>query len=228
MKPFGLAHRSIPTAERLQFFETNAISLDKSCPLAHRVGVMSQTPSFSDRVRQQAERLAESRASAISGLYDLTANRLVRYATTITRDQHDAEDAVQTSLVKVAGRPRLLRTSQEPWAYLLRMVRNESLAILRRKKRWCFVQNLTDLVTRKRVDELDAEDRSQAVWHALRELPAEQSEVVVLKIWEEMTFQQIAEILELSPSTAASRYRYAIGKLDQKLRPLVAEEITHV
>jgi RNA polymerase sigma-70 factor (ECF subfamily) len=40
---------------------------------------------------------------------------------------------------------------------------------------------------------------------------------VVLKIWEDMTFSQIAEILEISPSTAASRYRYALEKLTQKL-----------
>ena len=201
--------------------------LDKSCWFAHPGGVMNHLQTFSDRVRLQADRLAESSAAAITGLYDLTAERLVRYATTITRDQHEAEDAVQTTLVKVAGQPRLLRSSNEPWAYLLRMVRNESLAILRRRKRWCFVQNLTDLVTRRLVDQLDVEDRKQAVWAALRELPTEQSEVVVLKIWEEMTFQQIAEVLEISPSTAASRYRYAIEKLDQKLRPFITEEVIH-
>jgi len=188
---------------------------------------MTHLDSFSERVRLHAERLAESSAAAIAGLYDLTATRLVRYATTITRNQHDAEDAVQTTLVKVAAQPRLLHGSQQPWAYLLRMVRNESLAILRRKRRWCFMQNLTDLVTRRLVDELHVQDTQEAVWRALRELPTAQSEVVVLKIWEEMTFHEIGEVLEISPSTAASRYRYAMEKLDQKLRPFVAEEVTH-
>ncbi|MEM1067433.1 MAG: sigma-70 family RNA polymerase sigma factor [Planctomycetota bacterium] len=189
---------------------------------------MALPSSFTDRVRIQADRLAESSAGAIAGLYDLTAERLVRYATTITRHQHDAEDAVQTTLVKVAGQPKLLRTSEQPWAYLLRMVRNESLAILRRRKRWCFVQNLTDLVTRRLVDQMDLEDRQEAVLRALRELPTNQSEVVVLKIWEDMTFQEIGDLLQISSSTAASRYRYAIDKLDQKLRSFIAEEMSHV
>lgn len=173
---------------------------------------------FSERVRLLAERIAESRASALSGLYDLTAQRLVRYATTITRNQHDAEDAVQAVLVKVAGEPQLLSRSDHPWSYLLRIVRNESLLILRRKKRWSLVSNLADLLTHPMVDELDKEDTNRQVWSALRTLPTEQSEVVVLKIWEEMTFAQIAVILEISSSTAASRYRYAIEKLTSKLR----------
>ncbi len=171
---------------------------------------------FPDRVRLLAGRIAESSASALSGLYDLTAQRLVRYATTITRNQHDAEDAVQAALVKVAGEPQLLSRSNHPWPYLLRIVRNESLVILRRKKRWSLVSNLTDLLTHRLVDDLDKEDTHREVWAALRTLPTEQSEVVVLKIWEEMTFAQIAEILEISSSTAASRYRYAIEKLYQQ------------
>ena len=183
------------------------------------------TAEFSDRVRLLAKRISESSAPALSGLYDLTAQRLVRYGTTITRNQHDAEDAVQAALVKVAAEPALLAGSDQPWPYLLRIVRNESLVILRKKKRWSLMGSLTDLLTRSTVDEADQEDSYRAVWHALRTLPVEQSEVVVLKIWEEMTFAEIASVLDLSPSTAASRYRYAIAKLAQKLQ--VADRELH-
>jgi RNA polymerase sigma-70 factor (ECF subfamily) len=105
------------------------------------------------------------------------------------------------------------------------MVRNESLVILRRKKHWSLVSNVTDLLTRRLVDELDQEDTHRAVWAALRSLPTEQSEVVVLKIWEEMTFIQIAEILGIPPSTVASRYRYAIEKLTSKLQVVGEVEV---
>jgi RNA polymerase sigma-70 factor (ECF subfamily) len=45
--------------------------------------------------------------------------------------------------------------------------------------------------------------------------------VVVLKIWEEMTFAQIGQILDTSPNTVASRYQYAIAKLTRRLaKPL--------
>jgi len=40
---------------------------------------------------------------------------------------------------------------------------------------------------------------------------------LVLKIWGELTFPQIATALEISHNTAASRYRYAIAKLRETL-----------
>lgn len=179
---------------------------------------MERADSFSERVRECAERVAESSAAALSGLYDLTAQRLIRFAVTITRNQHDAEDALQAALVRVAGEPRLLFRAQRPWPYLLRMVRNEALVILRRKKRCFTTSHLSDLLTRRLVDEIELEETHRAVWSALRTLPTEQSEVVVLKIWEDLTFAQIGEVLEVSLSTVASRYRYAMEKLAVQLQ----------
>lgn len=173
--------------------------------------------TFPDRVRLCADRIAESGPAALAGLFDLTAQRLVRYSVTITRNQHDAEDAVQGTLVRVADTPRLLCHADEPWAYLLRMVRNESLLIMRRRKRWTSLLSLADLLTRRTVDEVEVEETHREVWAALRTLPTEQSEVVVLKIWEAMNFAQIGGVLGISPATAASRYRYAIEKLSRKL-----------
>jgi RNA polymerase sigma-70 factor (ECF subfamily) len=186
---------------------------------------MTLPDPFSERVRQAAVRIAESREAALSGLFDLTALRLVRFATTITRNQHDAEDALQIALVRVASNPNYLVRADRPWSYLLKMVRNESLVILRRKKRWSLLGNLSDLLTQSRVDERQYESSHLEVWRALRTLPTEQSEVVVLKIWEEMTFAQIAELLEISPATVASRYRYALEKLELKIRVAQGEVI---
>ncbi len=55
---------------------------------------------------------------------------------------------------------------------------------------------------------------------ALEALPAEQKAVLVLKVWEGLTFAEIAEVLDISANTAASRYRYALDKLRAGLRPL--------
>jgi RNA polymerase sigma factor (sigma-70 family) len=52
---------------------------------------------------------------------------------------------------------------------------------------------------------------------ALKRLPTEQREVVYLKVFEGMTFQEIADRCEISINTAASRYRYAIEALRRTL-----------
>jgi RNA polymerase sigma-70 factor (ECF subfamily) len=178
---------------------------------------MGGTNDFTLRVRECTARLAATGVDALGALLDLTSHRLVRYAVTLTRNQHDAEDCVQTALVRVAREPRLLAPVACPWAYLLRMVRNEVLLLGRRKRPQLAAGDLTDLVTFRRVDELEREETYREVWTALRTLPSEQAEVVVLKIWEEMTFAEIGQILDISPNTVASRYQYALAKLTRQL-----------
>jgi RNA polymerase sigma-70 factor, ECF subfamily len=172
---------------------------------------------FCHRVQECSDRLATAGVDALGALFDLVSQRLVRFAAAITRHQQDAEDAVQCALLRLASQPKLLASVQCAWAYLLQMVRNEALAIARRKQRCGTAADLSDLVTYCRVDELEREESYRAVWSALRLLPSEQAEVVVLKIWEEMTFAQIGQILGTSPNTVASRYQYAMEKLGRRL-----------
>ncbi len=68
---------------------------------------------------------------------------------------------------------------------------------------------------------LEAEERRLTVEAALRRLPQTQREVLVLKLWAGLTFDQIGRTLEISPNTAASRYRYALGQLREVLTPVL-------
>jgi DNA-directed RNA polymerase specialized sigma24 family protein len=52
----------------------------------------------------------------------------------------------------------------------------------------------------------------------LTELPVTQREVIVLKIWHEYTFEEIGELLDVSPNTAAGRYRYGLEKMRARLK----------
>jgi len=61
-----------------------------------------------------------------------------------------------------------------------------------------------------------AEERAK-LETAIHELPVEQREVLTLKIWGELTFQQIATVTDESPNTVASRYRLALAALRQQL-----------
>ena len=158
--------------------------------------------------------------SALTRLYDVAAPRLLRYAETLTRNRADAEDAMQSALVKVARKPKQLANADKPWAYLVRVVRNEALKVIGRRKP---IASLASLLQAWRPVEcpLEQQESREEVQQAVAKLPAEQAEVVVLKIWEQFTFAEIAELIHESPNTAASRYRYALEKLARQLQPLV-------
>jgi RNA polymerase sigma-70 factor (ECF subfamily) len=61
--------------------------------------------------------------------------------------------------------------------------------------------------------EPESDPRLQSLAHSLPLLPEEQREVVVLKIWGDLTFDEIGEQMQISPNTAASRWRYAMEAL---------------
>ena len=181
--------------------------------------------TISERVAQFSLQLGQGDLSAMGRLYDVSVPRLLRYAETLTRNRDDAEDALQAAMVKVAQNPKRLAVADHPWAYFLRIVRNETLKIIGRRKPAKSLFGVLSIWTK---DENDAERQEwrDRVQSALKRLPPEQAEVVVLKIWEGMTFLEIAEVLNESANTAASRYRYAMCKLTRFLQPL-AEEVRY-
>lgn len=186
-----------------------------------------QSESLATQVSQLCLQLAEGDVAALGQLFDLTAARLVRYAETISGRREDAEDAMQAAMIKLAQHPERLAQAELPWAYFVKMVRNETLKLAEsRRSRSRVVELLRTWVSRPRFWSLPDDDWREQIQTAVKRLPPEQAEVVVLKIWEELTFAEIAEILGESPNTAASRYRYALEKLSRTLQPL-AEEVRH-
>ena len=59
---------------------------------------MADQSAFTERVQDCVDRLSTAGVDALGALFDLTSQRLVRFAVALTRNQHDAEDAVQTAL----------------------------------------------------------------------------------------------------------------------------------
>jgi RNA polymerase sigma-70 factor, ECF subfamily len=166
-----------------------------------------------------ARELGHGNRSALTRLYDVSAPRLLRYSEMLTRNRADAEDALQSALMRIARKPKLLAAADRPWAYLVTIVRNESLKIVERRRPG---MSLASMLASCRPEEcpLEQEESREQVQVALQKLPAQQGEVIVLKIWEEFTFAEIADLLGESPNTVASRYRYALEKLEKLLQPL--------
>ncbi len=173
------------------------------------------------QIREITTDLGNNDPTALTRLYDASAPRLQRYAVTLTRNQADAEDAVQSALVRIARKPKLLAAADRPWAYLVRVVRNESLKIVEKRRP---VLSLARILNAWRPLDcpVESQETRAQVQRAVRRLPGEQAEVIVLKIWEEFTFAEIAELVGESPNTVASRYRYALEKLERSLHGVAA------
>jgi RNA polymerase sigma-70 factor, ECF subfamily len=156
------------------------------------------------------------KTNPLAELYDRCAEELYRYALMILADPAGAEDAVHQAffkLVRSAGRVPVIREAQ---AYLRIAVRNECFSMLRRSQRQP-TDPLPPLLEPCCEQEDDPAER-EAIEAVLRVLPAEQREVVYLKIFEGLTLREISERIGVPLNTAASRYRYALERLRGSLR----------
>ena len=137
------------------------------------------------------------------------------FARQFVRSVADAEDIVQEAFVRFWRKQHSIQNR----ALLFATVRSIAFDLLRRDarraRREADALADTDHAVEPQFDELD--ESKQALAAAVNRLPAEQREVLVMKIWNDLTFAEIATVLNISQNTAASRYRYALAALKKNL-----------
>ena len=142
---------------------------------------------------------------------------LVLFARQWVHSVADAEDIVQEAFVRFWKRNQ----SVESKGLLYAMVRSIALDVIRRDSRRARREAVAMSETEQSAQpQFQLEDESQhALAAALELLPKDQREVLVMKIWNELTFAEIGEALGVSQNTAASRYRYGLAALRKTLPP---------
>jgi len=133
----------------------------------------------------------------------------------------EAEDIVQEAFIKVwktYGQSSSI-TKSLFYAAVRTTAIDHVRSISRRKIREhkVFEERKGDLELFER--HLEIQERNTLLEKAIQQLSRNQQEIVVLKIWGELTFQEIAAILDVSLNTAASRYRYTLDHLKKEITP---------
>ncbi len=161
----------------------------------------------------------------IETLYDAHAQPLFAFLLNFTRDEADTRDLLQEIFVKLAREENLLRGVREERPFLIRLAHNAAIDLIRRRgTREKTKENFAEIISPfAPTNDPDEKVFREEVAVALGELPEEQRAVVHLKLWSEMTFEEIATALDIPPNTAASRYRYGLDKMRELLRPLYEE-----
>jgi RNA polymerase sigma-70 factor (ECF subfamily) len=152
---------------------------------------------------------------------------LYRYALALTRHRAEAEDLVQETYVRAIEAYSRLREDSNMKAWLFTILRNQWLNELRRRRRGPqFVEgdgeayiidglrgNFPDAQT-----ELEGEEDAIRVRTAIGKLPPEFQEVLILREFEELSYLEIASVLNCPMGTVMSR----LGRARVKLRALLS------
>jgi RNA polymerase sigma-70 factor (ECF subfamily) len=161
-------------------------------------------------------------------LYDEHAQALFGFLLNFTRDEGDTRDVLQDVFVKLARQPEMLQGVRDERGFLIRLAHNAAIDLMRRRaardrNHEAFGADTGALSPFAPADDPDEAAFRAEISAALGELPPDQRAVVHLKLWEDLTFEQIAEVLGVPLNTAASRYRYGLDKMRGRLRPIYEE-----
>jgi RNA polymerase sigma-70 factor (sigma-E family) len=139
------------------------------------------------------------------------SRRLQRTAFLLTRDEHLAEDLVQTALTKAWFAWH--RIEGDPEAYVHEIVVRTYLTWWRRKWRQELPTEVMPEPAASGGSPTDQADARSDLWAALGRLPARQRAVVVLRFYEDLTEAETARILGTTVGTVKSQASKALSKL---------------
>lgn len=140
-------------------------------------------------------------------IYETNAPQILLYGRALGLSHSESEDVLQETFVALMQKTDV---PEEPLHYCLRSFRNKAL----NHKRSLWRRLTRELESHRWFERTNGESpQERAAMRCLAKLPPDQREVIVLKIWHEYTFENIGELLDLSPNTVAGRYRYGLQKL---------------
>lgn len=145
---------------------------------------------------------------------------LLNVAFRIVSGREDAEDVVQGTFVKAYTKLSTFKMNLKFFSWLYRIAINEALNLLKEKRR--FSELSDDMTSAEKAPDEKLEDRHQAqeLQWALRELPFDSRVVLVLRHFMDLSYQEMAAILDIPEKTVKSRLftaRHTLrGKLSKK------------
>jgi RNA polymerase sigma-70 factor (ECF subfamily) len=164
----------------------------------------------------------QTEANWCSALYESKAAGLILYGRALGLSHIEAEDVLQETFCALMRRRQ---PPAQPENYCVRAFRNRALNY----RRGLWRRLARELESQRWFEPAPAENPQEtSAMRCLAGLPGDQREVIVLKIWGEYTFLEIAELLDISPHTIAGRYRYGMQKLKRCLQGEVYERMDPV
>ncbi|MCS6971510.1 MAG: RNA polymerase sigma factor [Turneriella sp.] len=149
--------------------------------------------------------------------------RLYRLALAQLRNPHDAEDAVQDVLIKAGRKASSFRSESSEYTWVVRILINHCHDLLRKKNRRSrrevtgdilqFSATIADPGNRPEQN-TELSELSRHLMDAVNGLSAAHKEIILMRYFEEMSYEEIAAVLRLSLGTVKSRLSQA--KLELK------------
>lgn len=193
--------------------------MSRGMPLQVQLASEPSLPSASDDFTL-IRRLSAGDEEALGTLMDRYGGALLHFAHRLTGDMQLAEEIYQDTMLKAWQQADTFRVDGHLKAWLFRVARNNAIDYMRKKRVPVeeFTVCLETAATTFR-PEREAERAwiSGEVFFALDDLPPAYREVVDLRFFQQLCYQEISQVLHIPLGTVKSRLNYAIQRLTKLL-----------
>jgi RNA polymerase sigma-70 factor (ECF subfamily) len=176
---------------------------------------MKKDERFDEHIYVIEARLGDD--DAFMKLVDHYSGRLLYYIRRLLEDTDRSDDVLQDVWLTVYKKIKTLRDASAFSVWLYRTARNRAIRLLRDESRFVFVEQYdeSDLIDDDR-DSLSFDDINK-LHSVLTTLSPEHKEVIVLRFFEEMSYQEISDVVGCGIGTVRSRIHYAKQELKRKM-----------
>lgn len=154
--------------------------------------------------------------NALTELIERYKKPLWYFINRLLDESEPTEDIFQDTWLTVIRRLHGLREPDSFSTWLYRIARNKVYHHLRKKRVWSELSEDVAAPNKNEDDIVSLEDAAK-VHKCLKELRPEHKEVLMLRFLEQMTYQQMAKVLDCNPGTVKSRVYYAKLALKKEL-----------
>jgi RNA polymerase sigma-70 factor (ECF subfamily) len=153
--------------------------------------------------------LAEGNTEALSVIYDEMSRRIFSLAYTVTGNYCDAEDVLQNTMIDITRSCREYRGGNVN-AWVLTLARHNAIDVVRKRKESTLA---LDEVAESAMAESPDGFYMVETMDMLNVLDLEEKQVVLMRLYAEMPYREIAAVLGIKVFAAQKKYQRAIGKL---------------
>lgn len=171
---------------------------------------------------QLGNRLLLGEVDAVALIYERYKHDLYFFCLKVLSDRDNAEDAVHETMVKVLHNGKTLHNPLSLKSWLFTIARNESFSILRKKHgiRAINEEDENVFTEESAADSIQTDDRALLIESLLDQLHPVYKEVIVLREYQSLRYDEIAAITGSTVSSVKSRIFKARKALLKKLQPL--------
>lgn len=170
------------------------------------------------------DRFLEGDESAFNLLFEKYKRKIYLTAYRFLGNHEDANDITQETLIKIYKELKNFRNESSLYTWIYRITINLSLNLLKKKKlrsffdfeevdEWLFKDDRQSPELSFRENEL-----SNKIQEALKKLPEKQRTVFTLRYYDELSYEEISEILGTSVGALKANYFHAVNKLQKELK----------